>query len=329
MGREEENLKELQLAELRQKCEKLEQIKEKLERSETMYRFLAEKSMDVIWQFDNHFRFLYVSPAVQIIFGYQAEELVGRSLFSILTPQSISEVKRGYDRVAPLQELGQTWESSTYTVEAIHKDGHHIWVEVTVNPIFGTDNRLLGYTGITRDISERRRNEEVIYHYAFYDPLTSLPNRRMFDAVLEQAVSSDTQFGSSFAVLFLDVDGLKKVNDVYGHAAGDSLLQVIGERMRHTVRKKDFVARLAGDEFTAILSGDSGAAGLVATRLLENCHYPVVIGGHRITVGVSIGLSFFPADADNVTHLVHYADQAMYRAKKSGGGRYMCYGNTG
>ncbi|MEN6564801.1 MAG: diguanylate cyclase [Veillonellales bacterium] len=329
MRRKEETRENFQVMELRQKCEELRQIKEKLEKSEAMYRFFAENSVDAMWHLDNHFQFVYVSPAVQTILGYQVEEIVGRSLFSILTPESGSEVKGGYSQVAYLQELKQTWGNSTYTVEAIHKDGHHIWLEVTVNPIFSSDNRLMGYVGITRDISERRKNEEVIYHYAFYDSLTNLPNRRLFDAVLEEAVSRQVQFENSFAVLFLDIDGLKKVNDAYGHTAGDLLLQVVAKRFRHTVRHKDFVARLAGDEFTAILSGggDSSVAGIIATRLIENCCRPIVIGAHRITIGVSIGVSFFPADTDNVANLVHYADQAMYRAKKLGGSRYNIYGD--
>lgn len=316
----------MEMKELRRKCEELRQINENLERSEEMYRLIAENSMDAIWRLDDHFQFIYVSPAATNIFGYQVEEIIGRSLFSILAPESISEVRRGYAKRTYLQEAGQRWESSTYTVEGIHKDGHSIWVEVTVSPIFGSDNQLMGYAGVTRDISERRRNEELIHQYAFYDSLTNLPNRRLFNAVLERSIAQRT-VDHSFAVLFIDVDGFKKINDKYGHAVGDSLLKVVAERIRHAVRKEDFVARFAGDEFTAILPGigDCGTASPIATRLINNCYHPV-IDVNKVSIGVSIGLSFFPADADNVADLINHADRAMYRAKKLGGGRFVYYG---
>lgn len=317
----------MEMKELRRKCEELRQINENLERSEEMYRLIAENSMDAIWRLDDHFQFIYVSPAATNILGYQVEEIIGRSLFSILTPESISEVRRGYAKRTYLQEAGQKWESSTYTVEGFHKDGHSIWVEVTVSPIFGSDNRLMGYAGVTRDISERRKNEELIHQYAFYDSLTNLPNRRFFNAMLEQEVVQKTQFKSAFAVLFLDVDGFKKINDAYGHVVGDSLLKVLAKRIRQAVRKEDFVARFAGDEFTAILPkiGDGSTVTSIATRLLKNCNQPVDIGT-KVSVSVSIGLSFFPATADNAADLINYADQAMYRAKKLGGARFVCYG---
>ncbi len=312
---------------MRKTVEDLRQIKEKLQRSEEMYRFLAENSVDVIWQLDDQFRFVYMSPAVKNILGYEKEELVGRHLFSILTQESITEIIKRYASRKVLQEAGQRWGSSIYTVEAIRKTGQHIWVEVTVNPIFGTDNQLIGYNGITRDISERRRNEEIIRRYAFRDPLTNLPNRRSFEEVLRSAVDQHRRLDQPFAVMFFDVDGLKKVNDSYGHTAGDALLQAVADRLRRMMRKQDFVARLSGDEFVAVLPGigDGGAVNLIAARLLESFHQPIVIGPNQLRIGVSIGISFFPEDAGDINTLINYADQAMYKAKENGGGSYVCY----
>jgi diguanylate cyclase (GGDEF)-like protein/PAS domain S-box-containing protein len=301
--------------------------KEHRQISKEMYDCLTENLMDAIWRLDDHFHFVYVSPAVHNMYGYKAEEIIGRSLFSILTPDSIDKVRHGYAKRKPLQERGQKWESSTFTVETIHKDGHHFWVEVTVNPIFDEDNRLTGYTGVTRDISERRRQEEMIYKYAFRDQLTNLPNRRLFEEILSRAIADSEQLGNTFAIMFLDVDGLKKINDTYGHIAGDLMLRVVADRLRHGVRKEDFVARLAGDEFIAILPGitERGAAGHIVTRLLKSCQQPIVIGISKVIIRVSIGLSFFPTDAKDVTNLIEFADKAMYQAKKSGGGRFVCY----
>lgn len=317
-----------EIDELKKTIEELRQDKEQLQKSEEMYRLFIENSMDAIWLLDDQFRFVYVSSATQNILGFQNDEMVGRHLFNILTPESIDIVKRGYANRQLLQTQNQNWRSSTYTVEAIHKAGHSVWVEVAVNPIFDENNRLLGYNGVTRDISERRRNEEVIRQYAFRDPLTNLPNRRQFEDALERAVIQNKQLARKFAVIFLDIDGLKRVNDQYGHVFGDALLKVVAIRMRRAVRKMDFVARLAGDEFMAILPelGDDSVVGLIVSRMIESCRQPIVIGRKKVRIGVSVGVSFFPTDADDVRTLMNHADQAMYRAKESGGSTYICYG---
>ena len=321
----------LEMTKLRRQCKALKQEKAQLQGNETVYRFLAEQSTDVIWRLDAHLQFTYVSPTVTRVFGYRPEEVTGRSLFAVLTEHSGEEVKKRFAQRAALQVERQPWGSSVYTVEALRKDGSGLWAEVTVNPIFGEENCLLGYIGIMRDISERHKHEELIWQYAFYDQLTNLPNRRLFEAVLERAVSQKTQFDEAFAVLFLDVDNFKQVNDAYGHAAGDELLRVVAERLCRTVRKEDFVARLAGDEFVAILSGcgDHGSVQLVVERLLEVCRQPIKIGSHKINVGMSAGISFCPADTEEPEKLLLYADQAMYGAKRAGGGRYVCYMGSG
>jgi diguanylate cyclase (GGDEF)-like protein/PAS domain S-box-containing protein len=323
--------KDKEINELRKTVEELLQVKEKLRRSEEMYKFLAENSIDAIWQLDSQMRFVYVSAAVKAILGYQPEEIVGQSLFSILTQESAQIVIRGYANRKELQETGQIWGSSVYTVETVHKDGRHIWAEVTVNPIFGTDNRLLGFNGITRDISERRRNEEVLREHAFRDPLTNLPNRWMFEEVLKNVAAKHRDLNKPFAIMFLDVDGLKKINDAYGHSAGDELLKTVAERLCDTLSKEDFVARLAGDEFMAILPSVANchAAKLVATRLTERFQQAIKIGGTKARIGVSMGLSFFPEDTDDINMLMKFADQAMYKAKKNGGNSYVCYRQTG
>jgi len=300
---------------------------EQLSRSEDLFRVLAENSLDALWQLDLQFRFLYVSPAAKDILGLQTEEIIGRSLFSILTPESGDSVKAAYAQRKSLQANNQIWGGATYTVEALHKDGRHIWVEVTVNPIFDNSRQLTGYNGITRDINERRKKDEDLRRCAFFDPLTALPNRRLFEDKLERTVNECGPLKLPFAVMFLDIDGLKRVNDNYGHGFGDTVLQVVAERFRHAVRKDDFVARLAGDEFMVILPGigDSNAVGFIAGRLVETCSRPIVIGKEPLRIGVSVGVSFFPSDADDAASLMNHADQAMYKAKRAGGNCYICF----
>lgn len=314
-------------SDLQKKYEQLCQIKDELERAETMYRFLAENSPDALWRLDAQFRFEYVSPAVVDIIGYQIKEIIGRHLFSILTPESVEKVKQGFAERNYFIKTKQKWGGSVYTVEVMHKEGHCIYAEVTVNPIFNSENQLIGYTGVTRDISERHRQEKSMYQYAFYDHLTTLPNRRMLDIVLEREVSRNKEAGNIFSVLFIDIDEFKEINDTYGHAAGDATLRIVAKRIRNAIRKDDFVARLAGDEFIAVLPGlgDHNAAGHTLTRLLEHCRQPIILADKKVYISISIGISFFPADADNVIDLMGYADQAMYKAKRSGGCKCVCY----
>jgi diguanylate cyclase (GGDEF)-like protein/PAS domain S-box-containing protein len=330
LKRDKETDKGTEIIELKKKLKELQRAYGELRKSEEMFRFLAENSIDTLWRIDDKFRFTYVSPGIMKIIGYPPEEIMGRHLFSILDQESIRTVSQGYNDSKILRETGRRWGSSTYTVRVIHKDGHYVWAEVTVNPIFGTDNRLIGYNGITRDISERRRNEEVIRQYAFLDPLTNLPNRRSFEEVLESVLDQYGKFNEPVAVIFLDVDGLKKVNDMYGHAAGDALLKTVADQLRQVMRKQDFIARLAGDEFMAILPGvgDCCTAKFIATRIIESFQPTIVIGLNQLRIGVSIGISFYPEDAENVNTLMNCADQAMYRAKEKGGNCCICYGKN-
>ena len=316
-----------EMAELKRTIKELQCENAKLQEIAEMFRLITENSADGIWRLDPQFRFAYASPAALTLLGYPNEELVGKSLFSILTPESVAFVKQGYAQKQPLMAESKNWGSSAYTVEAIHKDGHHMWVEVMVNPIFDGHNQLAGYNGVTRDVSERHKNEEMMLRYAFRDPLTNLPNRRLFENALKRAVVQNGKANKQFAVMFLDVDGLKKVNDRYGHVLGDALLKIVANRIRRSVRKMDFVARLAGDEFMAILPelADNGAVGIIASRLIDSCSKPINLGNNKVHISVSIGVSFFPEDADDVATLMDYADQAMYRAKKHGGGRLICF----
>lgn len=313
--------------ELRRVVEDLRRTKEKIQNSEKTYRFLIENLADSIWQLDEQFRFVYVAPSVQEIGGYRTGEMLGRHLFEFLTPDSIETVQRGYAARKPLIDAGQRWSGSPYTVQFLHKDGEPIWVEVMVNPIFDAENRLKGYNGSTRDISERRRGEEVIRQFAFQDPLTKLPNRRRFEDELEKAIARGRQMNEPLAILFIDLDGLKKINDSHGHAAGDVVLKVQAEWIRQAVRKMDIVARLGGDEFVVILPdiGDVESAVPIAARLIEVCHQPIPIGEKSVSLGASIGICFFPSDAVDATMLMKCADQAMYRAKESGGCDYVFY----
>jgi len=312
--------------ELQKMVDGLKRDKLEAQQNEERYRFLIENSVDSIWQVDEQLRVVYIAPTVEKLTGFRPDEMIGKRVLEFLAPDSVDIVQREFADIKFGIEAMQQLEPSEYAVKLKRKDGSFVWVETMNNPIFDADNHLRGFCGTARDINARRQREEGILRIAFQDSLTELPNRRRFETELEKAIMYARQRSEPLAVVFLDLDGLKKVNDAYGHAAGDAVLQVIADRLRIAVRRDDFVSRLGGDEFMVILPnvGDCDAVSPLSARLIEACSRPIYIGEKHVTMGASIGVCFFPLDADNVKALMNYADQAMYRAKESGGCR-VCY----
>ena len=181
-------------------------------------------------------------------------------------------------------------------------------------------SRQLNIIGVIQDITERKLYEQKIERIAFYDSLTGLPNRKMFEDFFAKEIARAQRQGEIIALLLMDLDGFKRVNDTLGHDAGDFVLQTVAIRMNESVRKGDTVARLGGDEFIAYLGqlSDEQEAVAVAQRILNLCNQPIPFGGHEASVGVSIGISFFPEDGDALEGLRKQADLAMYFSKQRG-----------
>jgi diguanylate cyclase (GGDEF)-like protein/PAS domain S-box-containing protein len=194
-------------------------------------------------------------------------------------------------------------------------------------PLFDEGGRPRGAIGASLDITERKRAEEQIKSLAYHDVLTGLPNRRLFQDRLSVAVAQAHRSGQRLAVLYLDLDRFKPVNDSFGHAAGDRLIQVVAERLRTCVREGDTVARLGGDEFTLLLPGVSQVVDVarVAEKVLDTLRSPFQIDGREIFATASIGISLYPEDGQDVETLVKNADAAMYRAKQQGRDNYQLY----
>jgi diguanylate cyclase (GGDEF)-like protein len=177
-----------------------------------------------------------------------------------------------------------------------------------------------------RDLRERKGFEDSLHHRATHDQLTDLPNRWMFNLQLDQALAHGKRVGRRVAVLFLDLDDFKTVNDTFGHGPGDGLLIQVGQRLRQVLRENDLLARLGGDEFALLLSdiGDTTEATVVAAKLLAALDEPFVVGGHDVLAGSSIGVAFHPDDAQDREGLMRCA--AMYQAKRSGRGSCLLFG---
>ena len=205
------------------------------------------------------------------------------------------------------------------------EDGRTNWTLTTKLPLHDESGAVIGLVGITREINEIRQTEVALQHLATHDALTGLPNRFLMIDRLDQLLARARRSLTAFAILFMDIDGFKGVNDSYGHEVGDLLLQAVAGRLTKSVRQSDTVARIGGDEFVIIPETvrDVRGAEAIAVKIQEALARPVVIQKHTMTVSASIGISFYPQNGDDADTLLRAADSAMYLAKREGGNRHV------
>lgn len=256
----------------------------------------------------------YVNPRYTQITGYSSAEAVGR-IAELMNNEQLTDANN-----LTLQEamqLGASWE--TFMV-SVRKNGDRFWQQVTASPILDELGALSHIVLNIEDISERVETQAQMEKLAFYDPLTGLDNRRLFRDRLEQGLKRVRRNRKSMALLFLDLDQFKRINDTLGHDAGDELLCAVAQRLRSCVREEDIVSRLGGDEFTILLSdiGHAEAASVVARKILLSLQTPITLGEQEITISCSIGITVAPEDSMNASVLMRNADLAMYRAKDQG-----------
>ena len=295
-------------------------MEDALRESEEKFRYMAEHSSDTIWHMDTEYRFTYVSSADERMRGFRQDEVVGTTVWSLLKPEGIERVRRLNAQYAAERRASETG-AMRYELELIRKDGSWIWTEVNVVPHRDRKGKLVGYHGVTRDISERKRTAERIEHMARHDPLTDLPNRALFSDRLDVALSLSKRNGTRLALMFVDLDKFKPVNDTFGHAVGDVLLREAARRMRGCIRASDTVGRIGGDEFVVLLPvvETPNDAIVVAEKLRAALVHPFEIDGRRIGISCSIGIAIAPDDGRDEIELAKNADMAMYAAKQQGG----------
>ncbi|MEK7436917.1 MAG: diguanylate cyclase [Pseudomonadota bacterium] len=247
--------------------------------------------------------------------GYTVESMLGKHLREVVGEQVYREIE-GYYSTA-LQGHPVTYQR---TIELAN--GESRYFEVRVLPHSGDQGKVLGCFVVTTDITEHKLAEERIQRVAHHDSLTGLPNRLLFNDRLNQAIRLAKRDSRRFALLFLDLDKFKPVNDTLGHGAGDALLQSVAERIRHQVRESDTVARVGGDEFTVILPDIARReeAATVAGKIIAALGAPFQLGAWwpDVEIGTSIGIALYPADGGDADALVKAADAAMYSAKQAG-----------
>ena len=289
-----------------------------LRASEERFRLLAENAQDFIFRVSvvPEIKFDYCSPASASITGYTPEQLYANPalVFNMVTAEYV-DAMREREREGEIERL---WE-----LQIRRADGSTIWGEQRLTAVRDETGKVIAVEGIVRDVSERKKAQHDLEHLALHDSLTELPNRSWFMDQLNRSLARAARSDASLALLFVDLDGFKDVNDQYGHDAGDQLLFSVSGRLRTVVRPSDVLARLGGDEFVILcedMAGVDQATG-IATRVLEAFERPYRVAPGEVSVSASIGVAVSHA-GDTASSLLQTADSAMYAAKAAGKARY-------
>jgi diguanylate cyclase (GGDEF)-like protein/PAS domain S-box-containing protein len=299
------------------------EAEEALRSSEARFRSLTQLSSDLYWEQDKEFRFTSFS---------------GTGSDRVNAPRRLPFIgkKRWEQNYVNMSQ--EDWAAHIATLEAhkpfldlelcrLDEQGDKTWVSISGEPVFDARGGFEGYRGVGKDITARKATEERIQYLANHDALTALPNRTRFSHTLGLALQSAQRHLRGFAVLFIDLDRFKVINDTLGHEAGDLVLKVMGSRLVDTVRSSDVVARLGGDEFVVLLQdvSETRLIETVARKILSAMVKPIYVGDRECRVSASIGICVYPSDAHDEQTLMKNADIAMYRAKEDGKNIYKFY----
>lgn len=298
--------------ELGQLAGEMNQMLERLEHSEARDRAILQSMRDGYFEMDVDGVILTVNPALCQLLGQTRETLIGHPYYELLGEDDLARARQ------PFQRAMQSGAGKTFAIPLQRADGSLGYFEATVSLIHDLQGELRGYRGIVRDVSDQIAYQQQLLEMAYRDPLTGLGNRKAFDEQLGQALLRAGSGGSELALLYLDLDRFKEVNDRFGHDIGDALLRTVAEQVRSTLRQPDKAYRLGGDEFAVLLEdSQENNPQRLAERLLAALVQPIALNGERIDfVTPSIGIALYPRHAGDAEGLVRAADSAMYEAKR-------------
>ncbi len=292
--------------------------KHRLEVSEKRYKSLCEQNPDIVCWLDLNGRILSVNPAVEKIIGFPSSQLVNKNFIDFIVPEDRGKGERQFQKAL----LG---EAQNFEITSLHHKQDTVALNVTYIPI-STDKNVIGIYIIAKDITKKKQSEEMIHYLAYHDTLTGLPNRRLFNERLQHELEKAKRYQQPLAVMFIDLDRFKYINDSLGHTMGDFLLKEVANRLKRIIRTGDTISRLGGDEFTIILSDSTlEETKNAANRILDLFAQPFIIEGQEYVVTPSIGISLYPTDGEDIETLIKNADTAMYHTKEEGKNNFRFY----
>lgn len=289
---------------------------EALEHAELRYRHIFEHASEGIFQTSRDGHYLAANPALARIYGYDTPAALMADLSDIDRRLYVKAGRREvFHRLMKAQGQVLNFESEVH-----RRDGTRIWISENAHVVRGPQGEFLCYEGTVQDISERRHYQEQLERQANHDLLTGLPNRVLLNDRIAQGIARATRMGYYLALVFIDLDNFKFINDSLGHAAGDELLKEVAARLTGCLRSGDTVARLGGDEFVLVINDHYRTSSVISLleRVLQDIGRPIVLNGREFQVGASLGVAMFPSDGDDAQQLLKHADVAMYAAKDRG-----------
>ncbi|MES2352973.1 MAG: EAL domain-containing protein [Pseudomonadota bacterium] len=299
-----------------------QKLQETLLECQERFRDLLELSVNWYWEQDENCRYTMVTGGVPTKAAYNPAEFVGKTRWE---QPGMTQREEEWDAHKAVLAARQPFHDFTY--RWIDSAGKLFYVCTSGRPVFDAQGNFKGYRGTGRDVTERMLAESRIQFLAYHDGLTALPNRTMFTQILGHGLSLARRHNKKLAVLFLDLDRFKAINDTLGHEAGDSLLQEVARRLKDCLRKSDTVARFGGDEFVVLLEEipDTNHISIVATKILNALVKPMTLANQELHVTASVGISIFPEDGQDEQSLMKNADIALYRTKEGGKNSFRLY----
>lgn len=245
------------------------------------------------------------------LYGYSKKEIIGQPVDILHLPEDTEHITS--EVISAVEKYGK-W---TGEVRMLHKDGHIGWIESMCVPLFDANNELVGALGVNRDISDRIKETKRLEHLAHYDQLTEIPNRYLVFDRIDHLIDQSERDMRTFALLFIDLDKFKIINDTKGHAFGDQVLVEVSLRLKQSIRNSDTVARIGGDEFVILLENmiDKSNVDSVVKTIMDTISKPFNIDNEKLTVSCSIGVSIYPDEGITTDSLIAAADKAMYNNK--------------
>ncbi len=309
-------------------------IQKRLEESENLHKFIVNNSPDMIYLLDQEGRFAFINERVESLLGFKQEDVLGEHFSKIIFDDDIDQAnytfneRRTGDRATRSTELRLRCKDGD---NLRYFESRSVPIELSSIGIYSVDDKnqkeFIGTYGVARDITERKQAEELIKYQLYHDLLTNLPNRTLFRDRLNMAMAQSKRSGKKLAILYLDMDRFKVINDSLGHFVGDELLQAVAQRLRNELREADTLARVGGDEFNLLIPeiNDAQDARNLAEKILRITAKPFIIKNDEIFISFSIGISIYPTDGDTKDALIKNADIAMYKVKSAGKNGYAFY----